>query len=277
MNVRLMTLLWFGLVAPLAAAAAAPAPFDDAIRDLGRAWLARNDGVGLSVGVYVNGQRHFYNFGATALDGNKTPTKETIYEIGPLAKTMTGQLLARAIVEGRATANDEVTKYFEEPYANLAYDGEPVRLLHLANMTSQLMDNIPDVSQVRTVRFRSRPHSGHASTGGASDRMASRAERPLAQLPIGTSSHPPRAVQRDGHHSRRSAREAVHARAARAPDVSPGCVVPVGTSTPMAMSRGSAFMHPACFRRSGHGPSLAEAAGNGAARPRPAQLVQFQY
>ena len=151
MNVRLMTLLWIVLLAPVVGVAAEPAPFDGDIRDLGRAWLAQNDGVGLSVGVYVKGQRHFYNFGATALDGNKTPTKETIYEIGPLAKTLTGQLLARAIVEGRATANDEVTKYFEEPYANLAYDGEPVRLLHLANMTSQLMDNIPDVSQVRTV------------------------------------------------------------------------------------------------------------------------------
>jgi CubicO group peptidase (beta-lactamase class C family) len=150
-----MTFLWIGLIAPLAGAAVAPAPaaapFDSAIRDLGRAWLTQNDGVGLSIGVYENGQRHFYNFGATALDGNKTPTKETIYEIGPLAKTIAGQLLARAIVEGRANINDEVTKYLEDPYPNLENGGEPVRLLHLVNMTSQLMDNIPDVSQVRTV------------------------------------------------------------------------------------------------------------------------------
>ena len=151
MNVRLMTFLWIGLVAPWVAAAAEPAPFDGAIRDLGRAWLAQNDGVGLSIGVYENGQRHFYNFGATALDGNKTPTKDTIYEIGPLTKTIAGQLMARAIVEGRAAINDEVTKYLEEPYPNLENGGEPVRLLHLVNMTSQLMDNIPDVSQVRAV------------------------------------------------------------------------------------------------------------------------------
>ena len=83
MNVRLMTLLWIGLLAPLAALAAEPARFDGDIRDLGRAWLAQNDGVGLSIGIYENGQRHFYNFGATQLDGNKTPTKDTIYEIGP--------------------------------------------------------------------------------------------------------------------------------------------------------------------------------------------------
>jgi len=155
MSVRLMTLLCIGLLAPQAGAAVAPAPaaapFDSAVRDLGRAWLAQNDGVGLSIGIYENGQRHFYNFGATQLDGNKTPTKDTIYEIGPLAKTISGQLLARAIIEGRASLNDEVTKYLEDPYPNLENGGEPVRLVHLANMTSQLMDNIPDVSQVRTV------------------------------------------------------------------------------------------------------------------------------
>ncbi len=151
MNARIVTLLWIALLAPLAGSAAEPAAFDGAVRDLGRAWLAQNDGVGLSIGIYENGQRHFYNFGATQLDGNKTPTQETIYEIGPLAKTISGQLLARAIVEGRASLNDEVTKYLDEPYPNLENGGEPVRLLHLVNMTSQLMDNIPDVSQVRTV------------------------------------------------------------------------------------------------------------------------------
>ncbi|HEU4779534.1 MAG TPA: serine hydrolase domain-containing protein [Steroidobacteraceae bacterium] len=143
--------LLFGLAASLTGMAAEPAPFDTAVRELGRAWLIDNDGVGLTIGVYANGQRHFYNFGATQLDGNKTPTKDTVYEIGTLAKTFTGQLLARAIVEGRAALNDEVAKYLEEPYPNLEYGGEKVRLVHLANMTSQLMDNIPDLTQVRGV------------------------------------------------------------------------------------------------------------------------------
>ena len=110
-----------------------------------------NDGVGLSIGIYANGQRQFYNFGTTRLDGNKVPTENTVYEIGAIAKTMTGQLLARAIVEGRAALNDEAAKYLDEPYPNLENDGDPVRLVHLANMTSQLADNIPDLTQVRMV------------------------------------------------------------------------------------------------------------------------------
>ena len=121
------------------------------IREAGRAWLANNEGIGLTIGIYDNGQRTFYNFGTTQLDGNKPPTKDTVYEIGGISKTMTGQLLARAVIEGRASLNDEAAKYLGEPYPNLANSGESIRLLHLANDTSQLMDNIPELTQVRAI------------------------------------------------------------------------------------------------------------------------------
>ena len=134
-----------------AAAKPAPAPYDDALTVLARKWLADYGGIGLSVGIYDRGQRHFYNLGSTRLDGNRAPTQDTIYEIGSIGKTMTGLLLARAVVEGRATLNDEVEKYLGAPYPNLANGGEKVRLIHLANMTSQLIDNVPDLTQVRRV------------------------------------------------------------------------------------------------------------------------------
>ena len=135
------------LVPPFAAATGA----DSAIREVGREWLANNEGIGLTIGVYDNGQSRFYNFGTTQLDGNKPPTKDTVYEIGGISKTMTGQLLARSVIEGRAKLTDEVAKYLGEPYPNLANGGEPVRLVHLANDTSQLLDNIPELTQVRAV------------------------------------------------------------------------------------------------------------------------------
>jgi serine-type D-Ala-D-Ala carboxypeptidase/endopeptidase len=148
MNVLRLILL-ASLLAPPPVIAAAPVTVDESVRELGREWLAANEGVGLSIGIYANGQRQFHNFGASRLDGNKPPTKETVYEIGSISKTMTGQLLARAIVEGRATINDEASKYLDEAYPNLENGGERVRLLHLVNMTSQLLDTIPDLTQVR--------------------------------------------------------------------------------------------------------------------------------
>lgn len=147
--------LLFGLLLLLgmsALAAAAPDPAVDAkLRELGRNWLESNEGVGLSIGVYDKGTRQFYNFGTTRIDGGTPPTKDTVFEIGALAKTMAGQILARAVIEGRAALNDEISRYLDAPYPNLAHSGENIRLVHLANMTSQLLDNIPDLTQVRPV------------------------------------------------------------------------------------------------------------------------------
>jgi D-alanyl-D-alanine-carboxypeptidase/D-alanyl-D-alanine-endopeptidase len=151
MSLRRVVFLCLMFLGPLACVAAAPSPLEASVRELARQWLVFNDGVGLSIGVYANGQRQFYNFGSTRLDGNRVPTEDTVYEIGGIAKTMTGQLLARAIVEGRATLDDEAAKYLDEPYPNLENSGEVVRLVHLANMTSHLVDNIPDLTQVRMV------------------------------------------------------------------------------------------------------------------------------
>jgi D-alanyl-D-alanine-carboxypeptidase/D-alanyl-D-alanine-endopeptidase len=150
MHIPRLTFLWFVLFGPVPALAAVSA-VDDAIREQMRGWLADNGGVGLSIGIYDAGQRRFYNAGVPRLDANKPPTKDTIYEIGAIAKTMTGQLLARAIVEGRAVATDDIGKYLADPYPNLENGGERIRLVHLANMTSQLADVIPDLTQVRAV------------------------------------------------------------------------------------------------------------------------------
>jgi CubicO group peptidase (beta-lactamase class C family) len=55
------------------------------------------------------------------------------------------------VVEGRAVLEDEVSKYLPGPYSNLANGGVPVRLAHLVDGTSQLVDNIPDFTQLRGV------------------------------------------------------------------------------------------------------------------------------
>ena len=151
MNVVRLICLCTAVGLSLASAAATPpkSASDTALREMGRDWITKNDGIGLSIGIYNRGQRQFYNFGTTQLDGDHAPTKDTVYEIGSISKTMTAQLLARAVVEGRVRLADEAERYLGEPYPNLAKDGEKVRLVHLANMTSQLQDVIPDLTQVR--------------------------------------------------------------------------------------------------------------------------------
>ncbi len=146
MNVRRLISICFVLGGPLPATAVTP---EAAIQQQMSAWLADNDGVGLSIGIYDDGKRLFFNAGVPRQDADRPPTRDTVYEIGAVAKTMTGQLLARAIVEGRVETQDDVAKYLGEPFPNLEFGGERIRVVHLVNMTSQLADTIPDLSQVR--------------------------------------------------------------------------------------------------------------------------------
>ncbi len=205
MHIRRLVAAGIATFFPLAASSALPPTFDAAVQNLGRSWVTQNDGVGLTIGVYDNGQRHFYNFGTTRLDGNRPPTKDTVYEIGSVAKTMAGQLLARAVVEGgpRSTMTSPSISTSRTRTSRAA--GEPIRLLHLVNMTSQLVDNIPDLTQVRKV-----PGEPLARTRMAVLERYTRGEflRQLHRvMPRGTPGAEPGAVERRSHAARRRARE----------------------------------------------------------------------
>lgn len=144
--------LALGLALLAAGTHAAPPPAGDAgIRELTRAWLQDNDGIGISIGIYDAGQRRFYNAGVPRIDASKPVASSTIYEIGTMSRVFSGQILARAFIEGRAAPADDVGQFLDEAYPNLENDGERVRLVHLTNRTSGLADNIPDLSQVRPV------------------------------------------------------------------------------------------------------------------------------
>ena len=122
------------------ASAQEPAPTIDAAA---RAYLQQEKGTGLSIGIVRDGKVGFHNFGSSA-HGSGPVTDQTEFEIGSIAKTLSGLLLARAVVAGKADLNDDVRKYLDGPYPKLEFQGEPVRLLHLANMTSALPDNLTD-------------------------------------------------------------------------------------------------------------------------------------
>lgn len=126
---------------------AEPTALDAEVSALGQAYLAAESGMGLTIGIVDNGRTHVFNFGV-ASRGGPTPTGDTAYEIGSIAKTMTGLLLARGVLAGRAGLQDDVRRYLDGAYPRLEHEGEPVRLLHLANMTSALPDNLPDLSHL---------------------------------------------------------------------------------------------------------------------------------
>ncbi|MBC8153040.1 MAG: class A beta-lactamase-related serine hydrolase [Bacteroidetes bacterium] len=117
---------------------------DTAVQRLGTAFMQEKSRVGLSIGVIRDGEASFYNFGTTEKGGSLLPTQSTIYEIGSISKTVGSLLLAKAVVEKRVRLDDDIRKYLDGAYPNLAYKGKPVQLVHLTNMTSELPDNFPE-------------------------------------------------------------------------------------------------------------------------------------
>ena len=124
MNSTRLTLLCIGLILPLMAAAASvtktqPAPAHPMPTRRCAPWPAAGwpttTASACRSASTTTGSVASYNFGTTQLDGNHPPTKDTVYEIGSISKTFTAQLLARAMVEGRASLNDEVDRYLRRP------------------------------------------------------------------------------------------------------------------------------------------------------------------
>jgi serine-type D-Ala-D-Ala carboxypeptidase/endopeptidase len=123
---------------------------DTLINRLGINYMKYPESVGLSVGLYYNGEEHTYNYGSLQKGISTMPTKETVYAIGSISKTFISFILAQAVIDKKVTLEDDIRKYLKGDYPNLAYNGKPILLKHLANTTSGLPDNfitLPEVNQ----------------------------------------------------------------------------------------------------------------------------------
>jgi len=129
----------------LAAAQGSTAPIDPdtLIRGMGQRFISDPGAEGLSVGLFFRGKSYSYHFGTVKHGESILPGNNTQYELGSISKTFIGYLLARAIVENRVRADDDIRQYLEGAYPNLVYQGHPVTLIELANWTSGIPDNLP--------------------------------------------------------------------------------------------------------------------------------------
>ncbi|MCY1057584.1 serine hydrolase domain-containing protein [Nannocystis sp. SCPEA4] len=127
-----------------ASAPACAVGVDPRITDLGAAFLRSPQAVGVSIGVVHRGAAECYDFGRASKATGAPITEQTLYEIGSLTKTFTSVLLAQAVREGKLRLDDDIRRHLPEPYPNLEYEGNPIRVVHLANLTSGLPNWLPD-------------------------------------------------------------------------------------------------------------------------------------
>lgn len=116
---------------------------DSVVRRLGETFMQDEQAVGLSIGIYNNGEISFYNFGTTEKGKTKHPAQHTVYEIGSVTKAFVSLILANAVVEKKIDLNDDIRKYLEGSYPNLEYKKKPVTVEQLANTTSGIPNWLP--------------------------------------------------------------------------------------------------------------------------------------
>ncbi len=118
------------------------------VEKAGNSFMKSGPRVGISIGLVVAGKSYVQHFGSTEKAANKIPSNHTIYEIGSMTKTFTSLLLAQAVLDKKVSLNDDIRKYLKGDYPNLEYQGKGIKLIHLANLTSGLPDNLPEAFPV---------------------------------------------------------------------------------------------------------------------------------
>ncbi|MFM2087137.1 MAG: hypothetical protein RLZZ237_2006, partial [Pseudomonadota bacterium] len=134
---QLLALSIVPLSAATAATAASGPALDAAVRQ--RAELLVRNGSNASIVIAVTDGKNsaVYGFGRARPDSNTVPDADTVYEIGSVTKTMTGLLLADAVVAGKARLDQPVADLLPG-YTIPAFEGQKISLLDLATHFSGL-------------------------------------------------------------------------------------------------------------------------------------------
>jgi CubicO group peptidase (beta-lactamase class C family) len=111
---------------------------DSAVQKGAVSYMANPGTVGLSIGVNQNGHQFVYNYGESVKGSKKLINPNQFFNLGSVAKTFVGTMLAEAVIEKKAKLNDDIRLYLPGKYPNLQYGGKPVTLVEIANHTSAL-------------------------------------------------------------------------------------------------------------------------------------------
>lgn len=108
----------------------------DQVKEISQESVDNGYNVGLALGIIdESGKQSIYTFGKMDVAKNKPITKATIFEIGSISKVFTAEMLAKFVIEGRVSLDDEVRKFIP---ALVNSDAGKITLKELSTHTSGL-------------------------------------------------------------------------------------------------------------------------------------------
>jgi len=138
--------------------------FDLEVQEAATDYMTNPGTVGLSVAIYKNGRSFMYNYGESTKGSGQLIRSSQLFNLGSVAKTFIGIMLAEAVIEKKANLKDDIRKFLPGKYPNLQYEGHPVKLIDIANHTSglpkssrkfsaKIMDSIKNISLPKQLVF----------------------------------------------------------------------------------------------------------------------------
>lgn len=98
----------------------------------------------VSIGIYKDGKKYTSHYGELDKGKKNTPTNQTLYEIASVSKTLTGVLVANAVLEGKLSLEDDIRTYLKEDFENFEYQENPIKIKHLVTHTSRMSKFLPE-------------------------------------------------------------------------------------------------------------------------------------
>ncbi|WP_262912475.1 serine hydrolase domain-containing protein [Chryseobacterium sp. MEBOG06] len=90
----------------------------------------------VSIAVLKDGKSTIKHFGELTIGKGNKPNDSTLYELASVTKTFTGYIAAKAVLDKKLNLEDDIRTYLNEPYPNLEFKGEPIKIKHLITHTS---------------------------------------------------------------------------------------------------------------------------------------------
>jgi CubicO group peptidase (beta-lactamase class C family) len=123
---------------------------DSSVQEVTVDFMLTHHLVGLSIGVVSHGRKHIYNYGTVEKNRAELPADTTTFELASITKTFTGILLAQAVLDKKVNPDADIREYMPGSFPNLQYHGQPLRIINLANHTSGLPAELPNLDTFKS-------------------------------------------------------------------------------------------------------------------------------